>query len=241
MDRLAALKAFLERPAPDKDASPEEIEAHRYVRRECVRALAAVGIPAIDVSQRTSVDGVGIYPLLSVLADPKNKNALNPPPSLTEKLEAAIGICNMRILGADPLSLYQPDVSVYLVGQFMEEFIAEYRKDQSKFSTDKALKPAILWKAHALRFWDAKYKDTGKENAGALDNLIQQTAKSPAANKSAKLLLDTVRTHLEAMRNHDKVVGAIDSAKLKSLQPAQVGIFKGITGPKFVEDGKAGQ
>ena len=238
MERVAALTQFLQRPGPDKDASPEEVAAHRYVRRECIRALAGVGIPAVDVSLRKSVDGVSIYPLLRVLVDPKNKNALHPPPSLTEKLEAAIGICNMKILGADPLNLYQADVSIYLVGQFMEELIAEYRKDQSNFATKASLKPAILWKAYAQRLWDAK----SKENPGALDNLIQHTAKSPAGKNAVKLL-EAVKSQLEAMRIHDKVT-ALDSAKLKALLPTapeRERIFNGIQDPGFIEAGKAGK
>ena len=74
-----------------------ELEALRYLRREAVISLAHAGVPAVSaIKSSGAVKGPVAYELLRVLV--KGKGAYNPSPSLSERVEAALGLCLLHQL-----------------------------------------------------------------------------------------------------------------------------------------------
>jgi hypothetical protein len=143
-ERVAAVMAFVVRPTP-KDLSPEELEAFRFIRREGIKALAQTRMPA-EVVDKTGVKTPAALVLMKLLAP--EKNDINPPTSLSEKLEAAIGLCRMNL----KLVKYQPDATVYLVGKVLTEFAAKYREDEPNVIKGGSDRPPLMpWKYHAKR------------------------------------------------------------------------------------------
>jgi hypothetical protein len=127
--------------------SKEELDAARFMRREGIRTLAATQLPAVEVTADGKVAGPVAHTLARVLA--RGKGELNPPPALSEKLEAAVGLCQMR---SDIFPEYQPEAALRLVGEFLLEFGDEYIKDYTAFKDDVQRKiPLLPWKSSAVR------------------------------------------------------------------------------------------
>lgn len=119
---IRALVSFVNRPPP-KDASPEEVEAFRYVRREAIRALALSRLPVIVLNKKVVCRPA--FELLRVVS----KAGIQPEPSIGEQLEAALGLCQMQ---AKEFPEYQPDFTAAHVGYFVAEFGVEYGKDRNE-------------------------------------------------------------------------------------------------------------
>src|SRR5262249_6182748 len=152
--------------------------AVQYLRREAIKTLADAQNPAVAVNKKDNkvvmVEGVVVVPLLKILA-----GETDPPPSLTEKYEAAMGV-----LGFKDLLDYQPDVGYYLAGQALTDYVDAYRKDYAGFGGGKATRPpALPWKYNADRL-DKVVKDlakgspAAKELANALEVPVQKMSKS---------------------------------------------------------------
>lgn len=159
--RVEAVIAFLYRqPSLPKDAPKELLDAAVYMRREAIRTLAQAQLPAIDVVRDKKGNLMKIttpiaYPLLRVLAasDP----AVNPPFTLSEKCEAAVGVCQIKSRTIDS---YRVEVAIFLVGNLLVEFLNEYRTDYVNFGgKDKEKEgkkiPLVAWKFHADRLRNA--------------------------------------------------------------------------------------
>jgi hypothetical protein len=121
---ILALDQFLKRPANwPKDATPAEIDAFRYVRREAVRALGQTRFPAIvekrEVKARPALD------LLEVI----RKDGVNPEPSVSEQLEAAIALCQLR---PKESPTYNVDLAVHAIAQFLVDYADRYEKERTK-------------------------------------------------------------------------------------------------------------
>lgn len=152
--RIDAVTSFIARkPNIPANASKEMIDAFIYLRREAVRALALAQMPAIAVEKKnetvTKVDGPIAYQLLRILLPSDADQPLRF--SLAEKCEAAVGTAQLRMQLVDG---YRPDVAVFLLGNFLVEFINAYRTDFQTFalkSADKDLRkiPLLAWKVHA--------------------------------------------------------------------------------------------
>lgn len=98
-----ALVEFLEqRKGPSKKAPPEEIDGFRVLRREAIRALAQIHIPAINDKVR---------PALVLARFGGNDERIQPPPRIDERVEASLGLARMQ---SAQDKLYQPD---YAAGQ----------------------------------------------------------------------------------------------------------------------------
>src|SRR5262249_45119777 len=78
--------------------------------------------------------------LLKVLA----RDGIRPEPNFSERLEAAIGLCQLPSRG---LTNYQQDYAAQFVGKFIVEFLIEHGND-----TDKKLRG---WKSDSLRLDEA--------------------------------------------------------------------------------------
>src|SRR5262249_6781592 len=143
-------------PSLPADANADEIGAHQYVRREAIRALGATRYPIAPKTKAGSC--------MSALWLQRALNKeMDPPPSLTEQAEAAIGLCHLQ---SSLSKEYNLDAASYEVGKFLVDFIGEY-------STQRATKQGLIpWKLYRMRL------------VLALDALNSQ-AKEPGANKEA--------------------------------------------------------
>ncbi len=165
---VESLTKFIERPVKIDAMPPKQAAVVYYFRREAIASLAQGGAPAV-VANKKQLEGSVAPTLLKVLAN----NSLQPPPSLQEKLDAAVGLCTMKYSN---MSEYLPDVSVYLVARTLSEAVSEYKRDLPNFNgTGKDRKlPLILWKAEGKRL-ELALKEL-KENAkatGAKTNVDQ--------------------------------------------------------------------
>jgi hypothetical protein len=241
---IEELIAWVERsPAIPKDATEEEKkrinEVAQYLRREAIRALAQARVPAVSFDGNgKKVEGPVAYVLLKVLAG----DGMSPAPSLSEKVEAAVGLCQVR---ADPGVPYRSDLALYLVGRFIaKEFARAYNDDQPRFAStdlpDKKPKKgrkeedtgpseprqvrAEPWKIHQARLFNGlKEMENATANATAKNNIRKVTnqlgtilaaAKFEASPKSWKLM-DS---------------GAIDTLAnlVNSLKPTDTVVFTGV-------------
>src|SRR5262249_9230220 len=85
-----ALIKFIERKPADKLTEPEQ-NAVRFLRREAIESLAQAQAPMVMLGK--DVEGPIAPTLLKVLAP---NSGLDPAPGLAERIEAAIGICELK-------------------------------------------------------------------------------------------------------------------------------------------------
>lgn len=164
--RVDALLKYLNRPKPET-TDPLQIEAHRFVRREVVTALAATGVPAITAYKGTLEAPVAAG-LVKVLA-----KKVQPEPSIQERLEAAIGVCQFTKY----VDEYDPKIGIYLVGETLSDIFGEYKKDFGNISLkQKDRKPTYLaWRIQSKRL---EY---------AMKDLIENTRGTPSAKNAQEL------------------------------------------------------
>lgn len=185
-----ALKTFIEKKRDLSGMSYEEASAVRFIRREAIITLAQAGSPAVSAvlpkQAKKGVDnpdGLVAPTLLKVLA-----GNLQPPPSSQEKIEAAIGLCNMK---HPNMPEYNPNLATYLIGQLILDLSAEYSKDLQNFAlvgADKRL-PFIAWKTESKRLkvgLDVFAKANKTKAAGELlvnaDSILNQMENHKALN-----------------------------------------------------------
>ncbi len=214
--RVKSALDFVERKWDTLDAP-----VARYIRREALQTLAESQVPAMKV-RGGKVELPVAQALLRTLS--AGKEGLNPPPSLAEKVEAAIGVCRMK---AKLIEDYQPEAGIYLVGRFLVEFITKYREDYTRFGGKKEkgaakVLPALPWKKEADRLEKAlKELDT---------NLMAGTP----THKKALDLASAARIALGGMKSHLPVDVRELELVLPKLQPGREGgripLFKGVKG-----------
>lgn len=146
---VQALLEFMKRPPTYGDKAPaDEVEAHRYLRREAIRALAQSHLPALVHKKE-----VAAQPALELLRV-MSKDGVTPEPSFSEQLEAAIGICKMQ---SKNYKEYQPDYAAQHLGYFLSDFMTRYNDDRTKTLRSEA------WKIQAVRLQQA-LDELGSEN-----------------------------------------------------------------------------
>jgi hypothetical protein len=124
--RIQTVMDFVKRKSPvTPEMTPEQFEAVRYVRREAVRTLALVKVPALDVdTKKNKVLAPVAVTLLSVLA---GKGAgIDPPPSFLEQMDAAIGLCHMK---SSQIESYDRKLALPFIALTLAEFAKEYNED----------------------------------------------------------------------------------------------------------------
>jgi hypothetical protein len=151
--RLAPVVDLLTRPtkiAPT--ASVEEKGAARFLRREAVKALAEARLNSVPLLDGKTLKAPVAFALLRVLAPDKD---MAPPPLLSEKIEAAIGLCEMKSeIKANSTTVIkcQPDLVVGLVGKTVLELVQQYQHDHPNFATKGSGRvPALAWRYQARR------------------------------------------------------------------------------------------
>jgi hypothetical protein len=215
---VETLTKYIERAAK---TSPDDLAAFKFfLRREAIVSLAAAGTPAVYAFGKAPAkdvplfDGLVAPTLMKVLV----KGALQPEPTIQEKIEAALGLCAMDYTN---MPEYQPELAVYLVGQTVVEFAREYSKDRPNFVLDKGKKPPfVAWKTEAKRFQAGliQLKDNARGNAAA--------AKSAGElqNSAAKLLLQ--------MEKYQIVERLEDfSNQVARMRPKDAKVFKTLKVP----------
>jgi hypothetical protein len=138
---LQALINFIQRKPPfDTNSKPlDEVEALRYVRREAIRALGQARVPAAGKERQ-----VDAMPALELLRIVTNTATIDPRPSLSERVEAAVGLCQMQRRFWPERSEFQSEYAAHQVGKFVVEFANEYDKERGQTS-------ATDWKHLAYR------------------------------------------------------------------------------------------
>lgn len=185
--RIQALLDVIDRKWDPKKIDPV---AAQYIRREAVKALAQARIPAVEVNKGklTAPAAIG---LLRVLAMPP---VLDPPPSLGEKLEAAIGICQLKIDAAH--DLFVPEIGIYRTARALNEFVRDYQFDFRKEfggAGKKVKVPVMPWKYEAERVKQA------------LKAMVDNTFAKEEALKRARSLDTNMQPFLKAMANHQAI------------------------------------
>jgi hypothetical protein len=132
-------------------ASPPDVDAYRFLRREAIRALAETRVPGIPLLPKLdgTMHAAVPHALLRVLTN--GKDALTPPASLSEKYEAALGLCRTR---AKLLPRYKPELAIALVGQFLVDYCKVYTKDADHFGKATFI-PLLPWRANAEQLKEA--------------------------------------------------------------------------------------
>ena len=205
IERIKVVTDFLQRKWEPKTADDDAVS---FLRRQAIKTLGQAQVPAVEVKNQ-KVDGSVVGSLLKIL-DPMN--GMTPPPSLQEKIEAAIGICQIKLI---PNSLYLPELGIYRVGTLLVEFADAYQKDKRVVGTIRS----IPWKVQGERLTQAL-----KLQVKNLDN-------SEPARKKAQVLLDTVDPDLKAIKAHldnlpddPKALGKV----VNGMKPPTRAVFTGI-------------
>jgi len=152
---IQALIEYITRPQdPGQHVLPGQIEGIQYVRREAIRALAEARIPLGEN---------GKNPAALVLMRTMRGDGFVPPPSSTERVAAAIGLCHMQARLADG---YEPEYAASQLGWFVTELIVEYDSDLGQRAGKEGKSQA--WRMLAAKLilaLDEFNNDTKKKNA----------------------------------------------------------------------------
>ncbi len=171
VNALAGYIEYIERPRKPDTITPGQIEIVRFLRREAIISLAQAGAPAVSALKKpVKMEGLVAPVLLKVLA-----GDVEPSPSMSEQIEAALGLCAMRYPNMPD---YNPEIAHFLIGRTLKKFTTEYNKDLINFAIVGAKKqvPYLFWKGEANRL------------KSGLKQLADNSAKIPAARTSAEQL-----------------------------------------------------
>jgi hypothetical protein len=154
-DVVEALTNYIERPVPVAGMSAEEVDAVRYIRREAIISLAQAGAPAVlavnkKQAKKDILQGAVAPTLLKVLAG----RDIKPPPSLQEKIEAALGLCALK---HPNMPEYDPSLATYLIGRTIVDLVDDYNRDLANIGVvgkNRRL-PYIAYRMDARRLGDA--------------------------------------------------------------------------------------
>jgi hypothetical protein len=152
---VEALTNYIERPVTVAGMSAEEVDAVRYIRREAIISLAQAGAPAVlavnkKQAKKDILQGAVAPTLLKVLAG----RDIKPPPSLQEKIEAALGLCALK---HPNMPEYNPSLATYLIGRTIVDLVDDYNRDLANIGVlgkNRRL-PYIAYRTDARRLGDA--------------------------------------------------------------------------------------
>ena len=212
-ERLAALVDFIHRKVP-AGISDEERAAFVFMRRDAIASLAQAGVPAVSALKRENVvKGPVAYELIKVLMK-SGKEALDPAPTIQERTEAALGLCQLKDSLGD--ANYNPAVAVYAVGLCLHDFTSEYSKDWNNLDGRKNLRfPKPGSKEPTMYF-----KITAERFRQGLKELTVQSKGTPASG-SAKALERESDKLLAAMVKYASIQDELNRlrGRVESLKP----------------------
>jgi hypothetical protein len=156
------------KPARFNPATPsQEVDAYRWIRREAIRALAATRFSVIKAQ------GVQLCPARELVRVLANAEAMEPKPSLSERLEAATGLCQVQPQLTGNRPIYYPshgDYAAYHVGRFVVDFASRYDAERSDATS------ASDWKYSGYRLGEAlkEMKDDARGKSKYVDNMVNR-------------------------------------------------------------------
>ena len=181
-----------------------ERDVIRYLRREAIISLARTGVPALkSLKKEGKVEGPAAFELLQILV--KGEGEITPAPSLSERVEAAIGLCYLQYPYGDNIDYidYDPSVAIYGIGLCFLDFANEYSRDfvnlnnrNKKGEKANTKEPVMAWRIQAERFkagMEYFDKSTEKSKAHARAKALRAEI-NPVADliKDTKQLSDMV-------------------------------------------------
>lgn len=218
IERVNALVDYFKYVQASKMDDPVKL----YFRREIVTSLAAAGQPAVSGSKKSAKIEGPVAELLVQILSPKSP--FEPAPSLPEKLEAAIGLANMKL---DDIPEYQSDVAIFLIGSTLMEATDQYRADLANFQAKGAdKKPFVHWKGYADRFKLALKAQVANHNGTGLN---AQLARAKKLDEQGTRLLDAIERYADAPDPR-----ALWQALKPQLLPSDADLYKSIKSPPVV-------
>jgi hypothetical protein len=225
--RIDVLNRFILRPAPTAP-DPETLEAHRYLRREAIECLAKGGWPAVDSyrdNAASKADGQIALTLMKVLVP----GSLNPPPTLAERNEAALGLCSIK-----GTATYDGRATLPFIAATLIELNKTYAEDLPNIKMGQA---HFGWKIEGARWKkaldllvDPVNGPFSKDKAGlALAEAFEGKAKGEMASDAIGAWLK----HNTAI-NTLKIEGFMNA----NLPKGPISIFKDVASPTLNFGGK---
>jgi hypothetical protein len=216
-------------------AGEDDPEVISYLRREALETLGQVQLPVIGTNKRQGQAVGAVAPtLLKVLA----KKGMTPKSSIHEKIEAAIGLSQMKYATvgygkAASINEYRTDLAVYLVGTFIEEFAKKYNEEWANLKGNNAKVPSVAWKIQAKRLEEAVklMRDNAKP-----DPLQIYKAEQDQAWRNAQKVMDTATPILRNIYDGAQVQpqGLVNYLKeLQPLRPKDKTPFRSLKTPEI--------
>jgi hypothetical protein len=160
-DRLVqAALDFVEKPRPFPRNTPiEEVDGYRALRREAIRVLAAA--PSATVGDKGK-------PALALARIAVGDESVKPPPHVTERAEAAIGLARLVARNAGKGDL-QADYAAAAIARGVHAFAINANANYEK----KGLSRSRPWKVDAARLFEAIDALKGSKDA-YVNNAVKQ-------------------------------------------------------------------
>jgi hypothetical protein len=214
LDRLDAIVKFIDTPYPPQGTGQEYDDAMAFARREGIKALAQIQVPAYEIDKGKAVKGPVAWYLFNIASGVPPK--VGPPFTVSEKLEAALGICHLK-------SGHNAELATYLVGDALVELGRAYAEDYAYFSVkvgkeEPKRQPRLPWKIYAQRF-----------QAG-LQAMQNNSAKDSAADKKVKSLVAGSKKLLDDISGYRPVELEVFQQEVTAMRPQNADVYPGIKG-----------
>ena len=220
--RIKVITDFIERPAPTPP-NPDTLAAYRYLRREAIEALAHGGWPAVNSYRedaKSKMEGPIALTLMKVIV-PGN---LNPPPSLSEKNEAALGLLSLK-----GTATYDGRPTLPFIAATLIEMNKTYAEDLPSIKAGQA---HFGWKIEGARWKKAIEILVDPANGPfCKDKTNLKLADTFAGRNNDQMAMDTINAWI-------KHGNAINTLKVEGFMEANLpkesfAIFKDIASPKL--------
>jgi hypothetical protein len=226
-DRINRIGNFVAFPYVPQGDDEEHVKAYVFVRREGIKALAQSQVPAADIVKK-KVHGPAAYYLLYIAMGGRFADG-TPPLTLPEKVEAILGVCNLK-LGDTPQ--YNAELGIYATALCLSEFFAEYNKDYAFFAKVKGGKDTkrvaprieeITWQTLAARLEDG---------LNALNSSLSPDSKKKLEGLKSKISTGASATALSIVKDRrDPVPQEIPQLLADyaaSIRPSGGEVFSGV-------------
>jgi hypothetical protein len=207
---VLALLEYVSRPPPFSEGTPkDEVAAYSFVRAEGYRALAESRYPAVVKIEQGKPELLG--PTALVLLKVLFQDGVTPEPTVVERIEAAVGVCQMnsKILTGD---YYQADYAAWLLGQFIARLAEIYNQERQAVDG----KPTEPWKIHAARL------------AQALSDLQADVDRTPASGYVKQMLPQALPILKEIEGGRTTPNPASLAAWLGQNPPKNTTVYRGV-------------
>lgn len=178
--------------------APEIVEGYRVLRREALKALAQSRVPIAGVKGKTAF----------ILAKFANGSDIKPEPRLDERVEAAIGLLNLRIQDPDA-SEYNMEAALYQFSSFLIDYFQRFNS-----RNDSDIEKLFPWKFYAARITDA------------IDELNKEVKNVPYLTE----MVQKIGLGLSDMEKLDKAAVPQLTTFVQSKPPTNLMIYKKIPG-----------